>query len=482
MKLIPAIIITASVLVILTGCRGCMNQKGAPAPLAVTDSVKVELPSSVFNIPVKYELKNFEQWINQVIKGKFLETVINPLNDERDEAKLIMTKTGTIQISSNGKELICIVPLRLEAVLLKSRMGKGITKSADTMVTVVNIQLSTPVALDKNWNLVTNFTIDKLKWIKEPVFQVGPFKKNLKKKINDWLKENEGTLTNIIDREINKTVSMESALSKVWMDLQKPIIIRKKLPNVWINFVCTSIEGRILLSPSTITCQTRVLATTKMITDTMLLPARNPFPEYRLLKETETASDIHLYAFTSFEEINEELNSQLKGKTFAAEGYSLNIKSINAYASEAGISVEIETSKDIKSKLVASGKLEFDSEEQILVIRNFDYAVSSNNTLVNAGDMLLHQQLKDTIASKLVLEMRNLIDTVPQLVENAIAKGKSSDKIDLEFDHLEIHGCEILMGPRGIHFIIHAEATAGIRLKKLKPGKRLRIRKAQKEK
>jgi hypothetical protein len=349
-------------------------------------------------------------------------------------------------------------------------------------VTVVNIQLSTPVALDKNWNLVTNFTIDKLKWIKEPVFQVGPFKKNLKKKINDWLKENEGTLTNIIDREINKTVSMESALSKVWMDLQKPIIIRKKLPNVWINFVCTSIEGRILLSPSTITCQTRVLATTKMITDTTLLPAINPFPEYRLLKETETASDIHLYAFTSFEEINEELNSQLKGKTFAAEGYSLNIKSINAYASEAGISVEIETSKDIKSKLVASGKLEFDSEEQALVIRNFDYAVSSNNTLVNAGDMLLHQQLKDTIASKLVLEMKNLIDTVPQLVESAIAKGKSSDKIDLEFDHLEIHRCEILMGPRGVHFIIHAEATAGIRLKKLKPGKRLRIRKAQQEK
>lgn len=476
MKLIPAIVIAISVLVILTGCRGCIKQKAAPAPLVVTDSVKIELPSSVFNVPVKYELKKFEQWINQVIKGKFLETVINPMNDERDEAKLIMTKTGTIQISSNGKELICIVPLQVEAVLLKSRMGKGLTKSADTMITVVNIQLSTPVALDKNWNLVTNFTIDQLKWIKEPVFQVGPFKKNLKKKINDWLKENEGTLTNIIDKEINKTVSMEPALSKVWMNLQKPIIIRKKLPNVWINFICTSIEGRIILGESTITCQTRVLAQSKMITDTTLLPAKNPFPPYKLLKENETASDIHLYAFTSFEEINDELNNQLKGKTFNAEGYSLNIKSINAYASEAGISVEIVTSKDIKGKLVASGKLEFDPEEQVLVIKKFDYAVRSNNALVNAGDALLHQQLKDTIASRLVLDMGNLIDSVPQLVENAIATGKSSDKIDLEFDHLEIHGCEISMGPTGVHFIIHAEATAGIRLKKLKPGKRLRIR------
>lgn len=482
MKLIPAIVFAISVLVILTGCRGCIKQNAPSPPLAVTDSVKIELPSSVFNIPVRYDLKNFEQWINQVIKGKFLETVINPMNDERDEAKLTMTKTGTIQVTSNGKELICIVPLQVEAVLLKSRMGKGLTKSADTMITVVNIQLSTPVALDKNWNLVTNFTIDQLKWIKEPVFQIGPFKKNLKKKINDWLKDNQGTLTNIIDKEINKTVSMEPALSKLWTNLQKPIIIRKKLPNVWISFLCTSIEGRIILGESTIICVTRVLAQSKMITDTTLLPAINPFPPYKLLKETETASDIHLYAFTSFEEINDELNNQLKGKTFNAEGYSLSIKSINAYASEAGISVEIVTSKDIKGKLVASGKLEFDPDEQVLVIKKFDYAVSSNNALVNAGDVLLHQQLKDTIASRLVLDMGNLIDSVPQLVENAIAKGKSSDKIDLEFDHLEIHGCEISMGPTGVHFIIHAEATAGILLKKLKPGKRLRIRSRPQEK
>ncbi len=155
MKLIPTILLTTTILILLSACRGCSNQTPAPAALSVTasDSIKVELPSSVFNIPVKYELKNFELWINQVIKGKFLETVINPLNDERDEAKLIMTKTGTIQITSNGEKLFCIVPLRLEAVLLKSRMGKGLTKSADTMVTTVNIQLSTPVALDKNWKL-----------------------------------------------------------------------------------------------------------------------------------------------------------------------------------------------------------------------------------------------------------------------------------------------------------------------------------------
>lgn len=482
MKASPVISVSVLLMLALAGCRGCFQTNVAVNPKPVTDSVSIDLPLSAFHIPVRYDLENFETWINQVVKGKFLETVINPLNDKRDEARLILTKTGRIQISSNSKQLVCMVPLQLEAVLLKSRLGKGLTTSADTMFATVNIQLSTPVSLDQNWNLVTSFTIDQLKWIKEPVFQVGPFKKNLKKKINAWLQDNEGTLTAIIDSEINKTVKIRPALAKLWGDLQKPMIIHKKPSQVWINFNCTSIEGRIELNDSTITCQTKVLAKTQMLTDTSLLPAIQPFPPYRLLKETNTASDIHLYAYTSFEEINEELDKQLTGKSFTAEGYSVSIRSMQAYASEEGISIEVVTSRDIKGKLIASGRLEFDAETQTLKIRNFDYAVSSNNTLVNAGDLLLHQQVKDTIASRLILKMDNLIDTIPKLVETAIARGKSSDKIDLQFNHLEVKQCEISMGAGGIHFIIHAEATAGILLKKLKPGKRLQIKKRYAEK
>lgn len=480
MKFSSATLLVLLFALAMSGCSGCFQNNNVVKPQAITDSITIDLPLSTFNIPVRYNLQNFEAWINQVIKGKFLETVINPLNDKRDEARLILTKTGMIQITSNGKKLICVVPLQLEAELLKSRMGKGLTNSANTMFTTVNIELSTPVSLDKNWHLVTKFEIEKLRWVKEPVFQLGPFKKNLTKKINEWLEENEGMLTKIMDREINKTVSMEPPLTKVWKDLQKPIVIHKKQPMVWLTFNCESIEGKIVLGSSTITCEARVLAKTKIITDTTTMTAASPLPAYRLLKDAVTESDIHLYAYTSFEELNEELNSQLKGKVFSAQGYSLSIKNINAYASEAGLSIEVVTKRDVEGKLIASGKLEFDPEAQTFVIRNFDYSVTSNSTVVNAGDVLLHQQVKDTIASKLIVKMRNLIDTVPQLVESAIAKGKSSDKFDLEFDHLAVNSCEVSMGPQGIHFVIHARATAGILLKKLKPGKRLRIKKKQK--
>lgn len=477
MKLIPVIVITGIILVTITGCRGCTNKVATPAPLPVTDSVAVELPLSVFNLPVKYELKNFELWINQVIKGKFLETVINPLNDKRDEAKLILTKAGNITIRSNSKELICTVPMQAEIILTKSRMGKRLTSSAEPVITLLNVQLSTPVSLENDWNVVTNFRIRKLEWVKEPVFRVGPFRKNLRRKISKWVDENETVLTTILDKEINKTVSMRKPLEKVWHDLQKPMLINRKKQLLWLRFSCTSIEGKILLDPSAIICQTKVFATTKMLTDTTELPAVSALPKYKLLKDVSPHSDIHLYVFTSFEDINEQLNSHLKGKTFKAEGYTLGIKTVRAYASDAGVSVEVKTGNDVDAKLVASGKLEFDVVKLELVVRDFDYTVSTNNALVNAGDMFLHKQLKDTIASQLIVGISSLIDTIPKLVENAIAKGKKGDKLELNFDELAVHDCEISIGAEGIHLIIHAEAKADVRLKKLKPGKKVHIRK-----
>lgn len=477
MKLIVTILISGIIVFMIAGCRGCNNKIATPAPLPLSDSVSVELPLSVFNLPVRYEVANFEQWINNVIKGKFLETVINPLNDERDEAKLTLTKAGNISIRSNGKELICTVPMQAEITLTKSRMGKGLTQSAEPVITLVNVQLSTPVKLDNDWNLITDFHIRKLEWIKEPVFRIGPFKKNLTKKINKWLEENETTLTTILNKEINNTVSMRKPIEKVWNDLQKPMLINRKKQLLWLRFYCTSIEGNISLDESAILCQAKVSATTTMITDTVNLPPVLPLPAFKHLKDALPHSDIHLYAFTSFDDINEQLNHHLKGRSFKAEGYTLDIKSVRAYASEAGVSVEVKTGNDIDAKLVASGKLEFDPEKMELVVRDFDFTVNSNNALVTAGDMILHNQLKDTIASQLIVGLGSLIDTVPKLVENAIAKGKKGDKLELNFDELAVHDCEISIGAEGIHIILHAEAKADVRLKKLKPGKKLHIRK-----
>lgn len=461
---------------LLTGCKGCFGNRFAALPEPVKVITSVDIPVSTINIPIHYEIKNFEEWINKKISGRFLETTFNPSSNKKDEVLLVFNKTEPIRIGTAGDQLICDLPLHITATIIRSRFGKGITEKFEPMNAIVHIQLITPVGLDAGWNIVTKFKIKSVRWIKEPVLQLGPLKQNLKRKVNNWLNENESQLTKTLDKEMNESVSLAPALSKVWYDLQKPLVIHKREPKAWMKFTCNSIEGKISVLPGILVCYSTVKAKMSMMTDTSNLSAPSVLPVFKTLLQEEVTSDLHLYAFASFKEINEEVNSLLKGKKFTAKGYTVTIKKIRAYASEAGLSVEIATGGDIKGRMVASGKLEFEVPTQTLHIRNFEYAMNSSNNMLNATEEFLHQTIRDTIASKLTLRLDSLIHMVPPLVERAIAKGKAGNAIDINFDHLFVKKCEIMMDANQVHFNIHAGAEADLKLKELKTGKKLQIK------
>lgn len=468
---------------LFAGCKGCFQKNiSEVAPKELSDTLNINLPDSYFNIPVKYEVSKLEALLNQKISGKFFETTIDPLKEGKEELQLAFTKTKNIRVSVAGNQLLCSISLQADGIVLQSRLGKFLTKQVKPLSTVVHIELTTPVSLDRNWNIVTRFKIKSLRWVKEPVLQIGPIKKNLTEKIDAFLNSNESKLTAMLNDEINKAVLLQPVLAKVWSDLQKPLIIHKAEPQAWMKFLCDSIAGKIVLQPDNIICYTSVKAKMTMITDTVSLPIPMPLPPFKPLEKPDIQSDIYLYAFTSFDEINEELNSKFGGREFTAKGYNIIIEKIRAYASDKGLSVEVQTKKDVNGTVVASGKLEFDAATQKIAILNFDYAMNSDNTMLNAGDQYLHSFIKDSIGSKLTLNLDTLIVKVPQLAENAISKGRTGNTIDLRFDSLVIKNCEILMGMKRVHFKIHASAAAGIEIKNINAGKRLKIKtKAEKK-
>mgnify|MGYP006206377025 CR=1 FL=1 len=108
MKLSPAILFILLFALALSGCNGCFQNTNVVKPKAVTDSITIDLPLSTFNVPVRYNLQNFEDWINQVIKGKFLETVINPLNDKREPDLAFLNGAVTSVAPFLGKDVLLI--------------------------------------------------------------------------------------------------------------------------------------------------------------------------------------------------------------------------------------------------------------------------------------------------------------------------------------------------------------------------------------
>jgi hypothetical protein len=464
----------------IISCNGCAAKKDTNMHEAITDTVAVNLPASSFNIPVTYQLSSLQQFLNGKISGQFMDMQLDPFGKDKELLQLTFTKSGSIQLDAKKKRLHCTVPITINGNLLKSRLGGLITNAVKPVTATLQLQLSTPVALDAGWRLVTQFKLDDYTWLQEPVVKVGPLKKNLKKILNNWLDKNHSKLTSQLNQELNKSVSLQPTLAKIWSDLQRPMVIHKNTPVTWLQFNCRQISGNIQLQPNAVVCYTSIDAKTVIMTDSSKQLKSLPLPAFTASRNVKKESEVHLYAFISFDEINEAVNKRLGGTVINAKGYQIQVKDIKVYASKAGLSIRINTTKDVECTVVVSGRLGFNTTTQQLQINDFDFDVATSNVVVNAGNMWLHDVVRDSIAGKLWLDLNRQIMSVPALVEKAIAKGKSGQAIDLYMDSLVIKACAIEMGARKIHFNIHAGVGAGIALKKINTGKKLRIKPKQK--
>ncbi len=109
-------------------------------------------------------------------------------------------------------------------------------------------------------------------------------------------------------------------------------------------------------------------------------------------------------------------------------------------------------------------------------MQNFDYFLNTENRLVSTGDNLLHEFVRDTVATKLNVRLDTLIGKVPGIVNNAIAKGKVGRVIYLKVDSLSVKKCDIILDREKMHLLLNVHARADLRLKRIKSGKAINIR------
>lgn len=472
------LLITSLLLGLLaSGLYLLLRKNTTTPPAAINEKIIIDIPQSTFNIPIIIEVKSLADYLNKKITGKFLETTLFLQESEKEKILLTLTKTGNITITSNGRELLCTLPLTVDATLLDSRFGKMLSGLVSPFHTSIILTLTTPIDLDKNWKLKTRFKIRGYQWVIEPVIKLGPFRKHIRKQLDEAISMNSKSLTSMVDLEINKAASLRKTVAHVWHDLQEPIRITSYPAPVWIRFNCNDISGDIKLQKSTIVCFASVKAKMLLVTDTTAQATHPRLPDYREMvdRKKQPVSDIFIYASTSFDEINQQLNRMLHGTEIRSKGYRISILDIRAYTSKEGLTVAVDTGGDLDGRFYLSGHPVFDIPTQRLNVRNFDFAVNSGSLLVQRGDEVLHDLLRERIASKLNLGLDTLIMKLPSLINQAIAKGKTGRTIDLSVKNLDIKQCDILMGKEKIHFIINVESETTIKLKKIKAGRAIRI-------
>jgi hypothetical protein len=449
-------------------------------PVPLTTDIVLDQPTSVFNLPVIIDHSVLENYLNSKTSGEFLKADFWLQKKKKEQVSLVLSRQENLTLSSSGSELFCTVPVTADARLTDSRFGKTLAR---LLVKPVHakavITLSTPIDIDRRWRLVTHFRIRSVQWEEEPVVRIGPFKKHIVADIDTLLIDNSYGLTTLLDREINKAAGIAPTISDVWHDLQDPIRIARKPVQIWLRFRCNDITARFALQKNRIVCNTRIETSMRMLTDTTSMRKPTPLPPFRLTPKGKVSalSDINFFSLIPFSTINSHLNDYFRNKTISRKGYRIVIRNIRAYASSKGLSIAVMTDRDLRGHFIMSGRLNFDVPRHTLKIEDFDYAIDTGNPIVNTGDIILHDAIRDSIATKLDLQIGDFVTRLPSIITKAVSTAKAGKTIDLDIDSLAIRKCEIRMGKDNVYLLVNAISRNSLRLKRIKPGKAIRIRK-----
>ncbi|HRI61078.1 MAG TPA: DUF4403 family protein, partial [Saprospiraceae bacterium] len=357
-------------------------------------------------------------------------------------------------------------------------IGIKIHNQKNPVETDIRLLLDAQVGLDEDWHIHPKFELSKVQWIKDPIVKIGPIKVNLQETIDKMLKDKEPEIEKMLEKQIRDHVSLEKAIQKIWLDLQKPMPIYKKDPKVWFKFGFDQIYGTIrLVEPDRIICDVLMEARTAISLDSLrlpttdsLLPRLQPYP-----KDAKDGFDLSVHASLPFEYANKTLNKFLKDKKIEKSGYSVTIKEVVVYGTNDGIAVKVHTKGDIKGDLYVVGRPRYYDAEGKLRLDSFNYDINTEYMLLNAATQALREPLLDYLKPYLEVEVGQYLSLVPKLIAGSIEKGKAGETIDLHIDSLAVWDHYGIATRSDIQLVIRTKGQAKLEIQNLKAGKKLKI-------
>ncbi len=442
---------------------GCERIKPTP-PTATTLDSSLNIPISSLFIPIRYHVDSLEEIINTKIQGTFVQQWLE-VNTNHDSLHLTLTRKDRIKIRWIDNTLYYTLPIHLEGKFIK-HVNKKITLRNETPITMaVALSMATELSFTNNWQLQPQTSLKKWQWEKEPILKVAFVNINLRKRLDRFLEEQEHLLTSLVDRELNKILDTRSILQKLWFDIQKPVLLSNWQQGLWIKHTAQQLEARLLQDGRYLGLDVRLLTFVKSGVDSVDMPDTNVhLPAYKSLTSSSDSIQLFVLARTSFSTINKVLSEVLKNKVIRHQEYSATIKHIESYGTPNGLAIKLKIKGDADGTVYLTGTPFFDSTTATLSIKDFDYDVDSENTLLQTADWLLHEDAIHFVERELSINLSAMLEALPQTIEGAIEKGKSADQLELFLSSLEVKPQTLLITKNNIQLVMRADGKAVIGL------------------
>ena len=444
---------------------GCKRINPEP-PAATGFDPPIPAPESYLIGRVTFELADIEKKINEKL-GIILVDEDQLEGTRAEKFHLRVERVGPIRLQYIRRQVVFSAPLRIwvgNPLAMRKKRAKPRRPLGELYV-----RFRSPVEVTSSWRLSTDAKFVNYRWVTKPKVRVLGINIAVQKTVDKVLEKQRDTIEKVINQSIGNEVRLERELGNIWRDLQKPILLNKKVDSVWLVPRPQSIAAAPLSgNTSSITVPLRIgFATALRFGPKPVVKRSNRLPKLRRVTALPPDTDLHVLSNIAYADLNTFLANKLLKRDIKLVGGAVEITDASVYGGQQAVIVKTEIRGAVKGTLYFRGRPYFDTLTNTLQVRNVDFDVHTEEVLLGTADWLLHDSLRDTLTSVLKIPLESRINKIPGKIEQAIARGKAGQKVNLDLSDFHFLPQQIAVRPEGLQVLITIRSKVKVKVKKL---------------
>jgi len=437
-----------------------------------TNETVYEPEITKFNFPLLISMNDIEKLANRKIKRVLVDSRFS-MKNQNDTLILKITRLGDIDIKLRNGCFQSSVPLKVEVQIIKRLIGKKkvLLFKEKPLKFLIDASLESSFGVTQNMKLKTKSRLKEVIWVEEPNLKLFGFDINLKEKINGLLEEKSAEITHKLDSLMSKKINIKKQTVKIWNKIQYSIKATKKQKDLFVRVQPRALGVYVDKSLGD-TLKLDLIVDAKVYLrfgeDTATIQ-KVKFPKTITLiskKETTASSKIHVHCLFPLKKLNEIAKRELQGKRFNAKGLDLLIKKVEIFSGKKTIYVKVKHGGTVRGTLLMRGFPEFSFDDQQIAIRKVSFENKLDDQILGSVTDLLHEQMTSLVKQYTTIDVRELLESIPELSDKALSKSKLSKKADIGLMEIVVEDLEVKLGKDNIQLLISGSGDFDISLKK----------------
>lgn len=421
-------------------CSSCKTSKNLSSiEVSKTKFVAPELKSTL-NVHYKIDKQAIRDTFNTLIDSYLSQD----MEMEAMGMDVVVEKRGEVSVEFSGRQVLTTLPLDIK--LSKETLLSNINASGS-----LRLDFITALDMDNSWVIKTNTVLEHYEWIEKPSVSLGGFSLPLGNLANSIIDKSKAEL----ERQINNSVSDQLVIKDKVMDLiryvEKPIEMDTVL-NSWVQVIpekifMSEIKNERNWTTGNVTIQGR----TKVSSSKPEAIPGLTLPEFAWEESLDDTSHISMVLDIGYEQIEQYLNQNFKGRTFSNDGKEVVVNDIKLTSEGKKFVGIADVSGSFNGKLKISGNPVFDNEKQLFFVEDVDVSVSTKNILHRAGAWLLKGKIKNQLSDLMYFKVEDSIRLIQDQIDSELQNYQVKDQMNLIADLRRLNIEKFVMGSDRIH-------------------------------